>query len=388
VNGEFLMKIAKRLFLVILSLALASLACSTLSGGESANPTTAPPEQAGPTQEEVTAPEPTEGGEASAGDSEVAELDTGTLCDQSSLSSYRAEYLISLDGTSADQPVQGTLNMLLEFTSVPVAQHMTMSFEGLDMGLEGMNSIELYVIEGVTYTSFGDEWMAFPGSTLDEMEDALLFPQDFLDLPPTAHRRLLPETVNGISTWHYVLDENDLPEDDAAGIDSLDADVWVAREGGYLVKMEATLTGAATGTGLEEEFFDEGTVELFFQMSDVNQEFTIELPPEAASASEFPLDGFSTEFEWAREDVPLPADASVDFSTESLVSFVTDLSIEDTAEFMLEGLQANGWTLDGAPLTYEGGYTASFTKGSETLSLTITADFVDPERSNGVVSVN
>lgn len=374
------MQTGKRLFLVILGLALASLACSILSGDESVTPTETPQVQ--------VVPEPTEESGTSGGDSEVAELDTGTLWDQSSLSSYRAEYLISLDGTSADQPVQGTLSMLLEFTSVPVAQHMTLSIEGLDMGLEGMNSIELYVIEGVTYTSFGDEWMAFPGSTLDEMEDALLFPQDFLDLPPTANRRLLPETVNGISTWHYVLDENDIPEDEAAGIDSLEADVWVAREGGYLVKMEAILTGAATGTGLEDEFFDEGTVELFFQMSEINQEFTIELPPEAASASEFPLDGLSTAFEWGREDVPLPADASVDFSTETLVSFVTELSIEDTAGFMLEGLQANGWALNGDPLTYEGGYTASFTKGTETLSLTITADFVDPEKSNGVVSIN
>jgi hypothetical protein len=389
-KGERTMRKIKPWILVILSLAVASLACSTLSGGEDATPTPIPADQSD-TVDQDTPPEvdPTDEPQDDAGDSEIAELNAATLWDQSTLTSYRAEYSITFDGFSGAESIQGTIGFILELTSEPPAQHVVMHLEGLDLDLEGLTSIEIFIVDGVTYTNFGDEggWMTFPGSALDEMTEAFTFPQDILDLPPTASRKLLPERVNGVSAWHYELDENDFA-DDSADFEALQADAWVAVDGGFLVKLDATLSGAYTGTTIQDQFLDEGTIQMVFNMLDVNQPFTIELPPEAADAIDFSLDGLSLDYEWTREDIPLPPDATIDFATETLVSFASDLTIEETAEYFMEQLLANGWSVDGEPFSYEGGYSANFVKGTESLSLIVAADLIDPQHSTGVITLN
>jgi hypothetical protein len=239
------------------------------------------------------------------------------------------------------------------------------------------------------YLSLGDEtgWLALPNDSEDSITDEFMSYQDFVDLPEKAKRKLLPENVNGVMAWHYVIDKDDL-EEELGTYDDMSADVWIAVDGGYMVKMDITMSGSFNTEDLSDQPIDEGTMSIVFNMHDVNGDFTIDLPPEAVEAESFTFDDdMFGGGEWTREDAPLPDDAEVDFAMEGMVSAYTNLSFEDALAFMLTQLEANGWVIEGEPWESEDSYWADFVKEAETLSLMIDPAYDDTDRISIMITI-
>ncbi len=370
------------LLVAIFALVLSTLACSLFGGDD--NGTDSGSTEA--TQVVIEQPAATATPEF-----EEGTIDLDSIWNTMDIRSYRGDFIMSFDGTSGGEEVNGSVTMSIEFISDPPTQHMTMSLEGYDIDpeLAGFDSFEFYIVEDMAYMYLGAEagWMAFPNDPEDSISNEFMSYQDFVDLPEKAKRKLLPENVNGVMAWHYVIDEEDLVEE-IGTYDEISADAWIAVDGGYLVKMDITMSGSFTSEELGDQPIDEGTMHIVFNMYDVNDDFTIELPPEAAAAEPFTFDeDFMSGGEWTREDVPLPEDAEIDFAMEGMVSAYTNLSYEEALEFMLAQLEANGWVVDGEPWETEDSYWADFVKGGETLSLMIDPAYDDTDRFTIMITI-
>jgi len=372
------------LLVALFSLVLASLSCSLLGGGDEDQDTDTGSTE--PTQVVLDQPAATETPEF-----EEGTIDLDSIWNTMDIKSYRGDFTMTFDGTSDGEMVNGSATIAIEYIADPPAQHMTMSLEGYDVDpeLAGLNSFEFYVMGDTAYLSLGDEsgWLAFPNDSEDSITDEFMSYQDFVDLPEKAKRKLLPENVNGVMAWHYVVDKNDL-EEGLGTYDEMSADVWIAVDGGYMVKMDVTMSGSFTSEDLGDQPIDEGTMSIVFNMHDVNGNFTIELPPEAAEAESFSFDDdMFGGGEWTRQDAPLPDDAEIDFAMEGMVSAYTNLSFEDALAFMLTQLEANGWVIEGEPWESEDSYWADFVKEAETLSLMIDPAYDDTDRISIMITI-
>jgi hypothetical protein len=363
------------ILLTILTLVLSSFACS-LFGGEDDDGEPTPTEQ----------PEVVETVEAAeTPELEEAAIDKSSIWNMVDIKSYRGDFTMTFDGTSSGETVSGSMVMHIEYTSDPPAQYLNMQIEGfeLDPELADMPEIEFYIMEDTAYMYMGADigWMSFPNDPDESISDSFMSYQDFVDLPDTANRNPLPESVNGVMAWHYVIDESDFPEE-LAEYETMSADVWISVDSGYMVKMDVMMSGTFDPEEFGTQMIDEGTMHIIFDMLDVNEDFTIELPEEATSAE----DMFGSE-EWTRLDVPLPDDAEIEFSFEGMVQLYTNLSYEESMDFMLTQLEANGWIIEGEPMDLGTSYIGEFVKEGETLTLMIDSAEEGSDQTSIMISI-
>ncbi len=342
---------------------------------------------------EETAKEAQESAEAAVegkeGEMEEAPLEIGKVDDAlSTFNSYRANISISFEGEDRDgNPSSGSIMMLTEYIKDPKATHTLMKMEGTTAGEDdGSVQMEIYVVDGMSYTymeEFG--WMSMPAD--DSMNEGFLTYDDLMsdfDLPKNAKRSLLPQDVNGISTWHYTFDKEDITKEMIdVTIEDANGEVWVARDGGYPVKMEIEIKGKDISNDPDTGFAN-GLMKISYELKDVNQNFTIEVPEEALAGSnniDAPMGGGNdgNETGGAGVDVlklPLPDDAEVQFSMAGMLNYATSSSVENVADFYKEKLAAAGWQADdmAAFLIEEDSAMLSFTKDNAQLSVIISKE--------------
>ena len=322
-----------------------------------------------PAKEEVTKAEEMEEAEL------VAESLENTL---QNLSSYRWQFNMEFEGVdNQGQAESGQVKMLLESIKEPAAMHLQMEVEGnVAEELGGAAVVEIYAADDVAYMKNPEDgaWFSFPaeGFVSDFFGQGFFNPDEIIELPDSARRSVLPQEVNGISTWHYTFDETDV-DDAEFELEEANGEIWVAREGGYPVKLVLEATGAATNTNAEDQLFTSGTLKMNYELVDVNADFTIEVPEEALSAEGLG-DAFGAvdpaEIEW-----PIMADATVDFAMEGLVSYTVQGSIADVVEFYRAEMPAQGWTsqADSEVITEESAL-MTFTRDDTELSLIVSKE--------------
>ena len=328
-------------------------------------------------------------GGSSNGGVEIASIDLSRVWELSSLRSYRAEYQMEvwLDDDAEDSSL--ALTMTIEVTADPPAQHVISFYEAetFPSDMPTMET-EMYIMGGVAYTKsslFGG-WTAFDGDMADLMSDTLLNPQDYVILPEKAQRKATPEKVNGIPAWHYTFDENDF-ENELIDYEKVTTEIWIAVEGGFIVKVETFIKTAALGEDLEDSIFaglfDNATIRTTYNMSDINTDFSILLPEEAAAAEVTDLfGGFEFDSEWTREDVPFPEGAEVDYSFSDTIALRTPSSVPEVKAFMLPQMPDYGWVLEMENNSSDEHYLGDYTKGEDFLTLSIKADMFDEAQTN------
>lgn len=390
--------------MVTIVVLLTGLACGLGGIGGGAAPTPEPtadtalpadqPDAAPTTAQEDAPAEPTEAPAApppaAEGDFEEAAIDSALAAALEGLNSYRSELTMAFDGQSSGEPVQGTVSVTIEATRDPAAKHFTLDAQGMEMeDVDGPFQMEVYIVEDTVYLNspLADGWVSFPGGDDSTFTEGFFTPQDIVDLPTQAKRKLLPETVNGILSWHYVFDESNLSDAETI-YDDAQGDAWIAVDGGYLVKMEFTAKGRAVNPDPDANLFDEGNMQISYDLTDVNGNIVITLPEEAASATDAgALFGGAAGGEWTREDIPLPEDAEIQFSMEGLVQLTTGLDIEAASAFMQSQLEANGWAISGEPFITETGAFVDFEKDGEKISLIIGEDTEGSGRTSIFITV-
>jgi hypothetical protein len=348
------MKQMKWLLLIVL---LASLALGLAACGGDTEPTSPPaeePTQASsvqptdePAQEPTAAPEPTTAPADTAlpeptETTEVEEeFDLSALSSTEELSSYRSTMWITTVTDTNGEEEEQTIEVSIEYTSEPRAQHISMS--GGAVGAEG-EAIEMYLVEDKMYMKMGTDWLSMPATEEDMDTDAMLTPDDLLsDL--CGWKKEGREEINGIQTQHWSFSKDDF--DKCAGTDAFLAigeltdaggDLYVAEDENYIVLMEVFYEGENLDLGLGEA--EEGTtahrVEVHYEMSDVNDAFTIEVPAEALESGALP------------EDIPFPEDAVDVNQMFGMITFTSAQAPDAIFEFYKAEMPNNGWTENSA----------------------------------------
>jgi hypothetical protein len=374
----------KHFILIIFILLLPALACglggssdegdegasqANLSAEEAATP--APAEETVVEEVEVveeTQPEP-------AMDEETSEAFTG-VSGLGQLSSYRVNFIMEFDGQSGGQASQGRIEMTLEETRNPPARHLMMTMEGTTVEeVGGANEMDIYMMGDTVYmknAAMGDSWISFTGGEAESFEEGFFAPDEQLEMPDTASCSGT-ETVNGVEAKRCSFSEEDIAEEGVT-FESLQGDVWVAVDGGYIVKYTMTATGYSSDTD-EEELFGFGDVSFEYNLTDANGDFAIALPPEAENAGGMDLGGLGGVGDADPGDIPVLDDAEELMSMGGLVTYYTAAGVPDVVDYYRQQLPALGW-VENTDQGYSDESTAllNFEKDGQSMMVTVTIE--------------
>jgi len=130
------MKNHRSIGFVLAALLLATMACSLLPFGkdEAPEPTVAAVQEPAALPTEIPEGSSDASKDPSRAGYKIAPLNQSRLWDEEQLSSLRAEFVIDYDMDFEGAPTDISMTMLMELTTDPLASHVTMTTEGMDMG--------------------------------------------------------------------------------------------------------------------------------------------------------------------------------------------------------------------------------------------------------------
>lgn len=312
----------------ILLLSLPTLACGILGADE--EPTAVPAAEEGEVEPTDT-PEPTEAPtdtpEPAREAPELGNLsDLGATLDQ--YNSYRLTVVMSFTGQGADAQ-EGGVSFETAVITEPPASRTTISMEGqLIEEAGGMDSLSIAEVGDQVYmvlpgmgcvAGSGDEM----GASTDQFSD--IFDTEDLLGEIEGAEFVGEETVNDVDVDHYRFDETQV-QDPESNMREVDGDVYIARDGNYVVRMVVNGVGTMDlfGEGAEEE----GTIHVEYNVTDVGAEFEIEIPEGCEETG---------------NEFPLMDDATNQASFGGFTSYETSASVDEVVAFYEEEMAALGY---------------------------------------------
>ncbi len=289
------------------------------------------------------------------------------------LDSYRLVVTYTSKGTDADgNPIDDSAEIITEYARATEARRMVMTFTDNTDPEAQLDSIESYQIGQDMYMYGGDDvgWMRISTeeSPFSDPDLAMMTSGNiFSDLDQM--RRVRPdERISGIDSRHFQFDEQVLSKlfsEDMGGVKA-SGDVWIAKDGGFITKYEMTIDVDGGSGGMFDPNMTSGTLEMSFELQDVNEDITIEVPEEAmASAS---LAGFEGAF-------PMPEDANVQAASANFTILDSSLPVAEAIAFYEAALAELGWTKDEQGSMSMGDMASlTFTKEGARLSLIVSLD--------------
>jgi hypothetical protein len=236
------------------------------------------------------------------------------------LSSYTATLTLEFDGTSEGQLQHWSSSYAMRHSQDPPASVVTIVTTG-DMPPRDPSLVA--EADGAAYEVALDG--SCRGAPIEPDYSAVewLNPAGLLDAVLGAEEAG-KDMVEGIAADRYTFDER------AVGlfaVASTNGEIWVASDGGYVLRYTRTTTGdtAYFGPGTE------GTLVWDYSVTAINQTVDLSLP--------------ST----CRVEAPVPGDATNLLNLPNWLSFDTSASVGDLADFYRNQLETLGWTLEDAP---------------------------------------
>jgi hypothetical protein len=284
------------------------------------------------------------------------------------LNSYRSTIDLSWQGTLTNgQEITAAMSMFIEYVREPKGQHI--SIFGTSLAAQGFSAdepLEMYIIGDKTYMYVMGSWMQAPSSEGSEgLGDTFLMTSDEVLRGAKNSKYEGRETVNGAETKHYSFDEKGLNATELAGskVDQVQGDIWIAVNGNYVVKMDATMVGTDMGVPgvTSSETLANGSMRMVMDVTDVNKSFTIEVPSEAVQAGQPP------------EDIPLPDDAAGLTNLMGMISYTTAKTAQEMHDFYKAEMPNNGWT-EASDQAFGDMFMLEYSKDGSKASITITTD--------------
>jgi hypothetical protein len=354
------------LIITILSLALVLAACGSDeveqpadTGGEQVaaatdTPVPEPTDTPVPEPTDTPVPEPTDTPEPEPTDTPEPEqeLDLSNLIKPEELfDSFRSrgEFSVSIQYGSGESEEQ---NMVFEMDWVNVDNEyggdLSMVMSGFNqLEEEAPDSMAIYAVDENMYMDLGGEWITSPRdpSELDSMSTIFQSPEDLAD-ELEDYDRIGKETVNGIETIHYkykgvsLFDDffSDADLDIQDSVSTLGGDIWVAEDGGWVVKMSYEMTGE----DIPDDGSGQGPIDLanlawVFEIYEIDTLDSIELPDNAPAAGDVGVPGFEP------GEFPIPDDTTVQGGFGGIFMLESALSEEEVNAFYDDALVKLGW---------------------------------------------
>ena len=240
------------------------------------------------------------------------------------LSSYQATLTLSFAGTSAGASQKWSKTYVLLSTKDPAARQLTVDRAG---DLPDLAPIYLAEVGGVAYQLGGEKSCAAAAFKPDQSPTQALEPAGLLTGVIGAEDAG-PDTVIDVPSNHYSFDEHALGLADLA---KAKGELWVAADGGYLVKYVLTTTGAADYFGAGTD----GTLNWDYELTQVNQPAPFTLPADCPA-------GLVT--------APRLPDAANVQDQPGLLAYDSATSLADAVTFYQDQLPPLGWALTGDPV--------------------------------------
>lgn len=264
----------------------------------------------------------------------------------SALPSYRAVLTVGFKGTKNGKPSQWSRTYTTLVNREPPARQVTVETTG-----DSPDQIFLAEVNGASYERRGKNnctaSVIDPGSSLAEKWEPAGFMSGVIGAEAAGS-----ETVNGVPAAHYTFDERALGQSKIA---KSTGEMWVASDGGYIVKYVLT----TTGTG---DYFGEnnaGTLTWDYELTDVGKPVSIELPKDCPPGM---------------VDAPLLPDAANTVRSPGLLAYETASSLADAAAFYQKQLPDLGWKPDGDPAITDTKALLNFKQGTQTIMVIISAE--------------
>lgn len=360
-------------FRIVLASALLLALLAACGGGAPAAATPAPQQSApagqsntAPPTEPADAPAPTDAPAKAAATKvptestpteDVAELDL--LDDEATLKnlkSYKATWSFEWTGKQDGKDQTVKMATVEEYTSDPLATHTKFeSTNSLEPNQGG--AMEFYQIGNKSYmvavqdgkpecTAFTSDEANPSGNLLDRSAFGAISDGTLVGV----------EMVNGVRTKHYKYNEK------STGINyysKLTGDVWVAEDGGYIVKDVAEWEGnlfGLLGSGSSEEV---GKGSWTREVTEINQPFQITAP-----------DGCDN----PAEGLPMMADASEIMSFGGMTTYQSPSKLADVLKFYQNEMVNAGWQAEGDATTSDQFASLTFTRDGKKASVMLTVD--------------
>ncbi|MGZ5379852.1 MAG: hypothetical protein ACXWD8_18225 [Mycobacterium sp.] len=249
---------------------------------------------------------------------------------------------LSFDGTKDEQAHQWTKVLVFRHTNEPAASMLTFESSG-DVAVADPSL--LAEATGAFYESHGDG--SCTGEPIDSENSPLALQEPAGLLPGLlGAEEAGSETANEVVANRYTFDQRALAE---SGRTETSGEVWVASEGGYLVRFLRTSRADASywGEGMD------GAMTWGYELTDINQPQEIVLPA------------------GCQVDAPAMPDAVNVLNLPRSMGYDTLSSVADVTAFYQEQLPSRGWTIDSDPLVGEGGSLTQFAKGNDVLNVVV-----------------
>jgi hypothetical protein len=271
-----------------------------------------------------------------------------------SLPSYTATLTMSFDGTRAGAPSTWSKTYVMLAMTTPAARQLTIQKTG-----DVADAAQVFMAEmnGAAYTKNAQDDCTADVIAADDTPTQRLEPAGLLAGVVGADAAG-SEAINGAPADHYTFDENALGQ---AGRATSKGEMWVASDGGYILKYLLTTNGKADyfGEGVE------GTLSWDYELTGIGQPVTITLPDDCPPGM---------------LNVPQLPDASSVTNVPGLLRYETSTSLADIAAFYQAQIPPLGWDVGSDPDFTDTSMIVDFTQGTVTLTVTASID-------NGVTTV-
>jgi hypothetical protein len=269
---------------------------------------------------------------------------TDTTVGLAELSSYTASLRVAFDGSEAGQASQWATVLTLHRGTDPLALEVT--FQRPD---EDAPRLYLAELAGAAYERRDGgpctAALADPTAGLaDQYQPALAIS------PLVGADEAGTETVNAIAASHYTFDERALG---FAGFSESTGDVWIAADGGYVVRYRLTTRAGPEYFGREAQ----GTMTWEYELSGVNEPVEIAVPEDCPAGL---------------IDVPMPPDATNLRSLPGFLAFETALPPSETGAFYRDSLAGLGWELAKTAMITETAALLNFSQAGSSLTVSVT----------------
>jgi hypothetical protein len=368
ISQEEKMKDKTVVIFAVIALSLAGLACSF--GGA-----TKAPEQAvatikaaatdvkgaAGTPEPTSKPGATSAPSTGGGDGPLSLQSRQAGLDQ--LKSYRINFTFEWKSTETGNSDSGSLNWLEEYSSDPQGLHWVLSSQDSTKTLA--NNIEFWQIGNTTYMQTNDQGKAqcFSFSSEDQKNQLTkgLFSPDMLGNVSNA-KYVGTETVNNVKTKHYQYDK-------AATLTvfgQVSGDIWVATDGGYVVKEQVNFTG---GRGLFSSTNAKGDGKWLWELTDADQPVAVKAPDNCGGAG---------------ADLPVMEDAVEKTTMGDMITYKSPSKLADVAAFYQKQMPAAGWTAQGDPQITDEFAQLEFSKDGQTAQIMLS---VESDKTSVLITV-
>lgn len=310
-----------QILLALTALVLITLACSLLSspGGEPVSP-----EDSGDTPSSVHVTEaPSESQDAGAGP-ETIDLSDPALYPKDTYPTFKMDTSLKYDGVDITGSSKTfNMNFKVESQEEPKAQYIWISSNSAEEGMEfvTMGDQSMSVFPGVGCT-------VFPTSSMEDDSPEEMVPDVSGSFKGQAQRVETDIDIEGILTDRYALTSENMTDNTVV----TDGSMYVARDGGYIVRIEFVGT-SKTG----EMDFDpdaETQMSMSYTFIPVEDGSLVITPPDACAEQ---LAGGSK--------YPVMDGASDLISMGDTVFYTVNASLEEVQNFYRTKMVEDGWTL-------------------------------------------